>query len=108
MGKEQDRYLDAAREFLTELESPNAYMLLGASRETPSSELLSAFMRAFRESSKSGRSPQVLAPAREQLKDTQKRLELDATLLDRDLWMREFETLRNQYALVDFLRDQRG
>lgn len=102
------QYLDAAREVLRDLERPSAYAVLGVLRETPASELQKACMEAIRERSRMGRSMQELTRARTRLMDTQKRLELDSQTLDRDEWLRELESLRNHYALFDFLAGVRG
>lgn len=103
MGDERGRYLDAARELLKELERPGAYEVLDISRTTPSSEIQKAFVRALANRSRTGHTVPDFAQARDQLKDTQKRLELDTQTLDRDEWLRELERLRNRYALFDFL-----
>lgn len=107
MGDERGRYLDAAHEFLQELERPGASEMLEISRTTPSSEIQNRFVRALANRSRTGLSMPDLAQARGQLMDTQKRLELDTQTLDNDEWLRELERLRNYYALFDFLEGLR-
>lgn len=107
MGDEQDRFLDQARDLISELQRPSSYTILGATRDTPSSDILGAFMQAMQVRQQTGYSVQELAQAQAELKDAQKRLELDSQALDRDDWLQQLESLRNRYALFDFLADLR-
>lgn len=105
MENESIRYLATARELLAELERPDAYTLLGLAQEAPFSEIQKAFQKAFSERTHTGYSIEAITEAQRQLKDAQKRLELDSQSLHQDEWLRELENLRNRYALFDFLAD---
>lgn len=107
MEDETDRLLDRARELLDELQRPDAYTVLGATRDTPSSKIHAAYMQAVRIQAQTGHPGQESASARAELMDAHKRLVIDSQSLDLDDWLRELDALRNRYALYDFVADLR-
>lgn len=105
MDNERRRPLDEAYELIEEVERPGAYIMLGLTREAPSSEIQRAMIQALTQQTQRGYPMKFIANAQKQLKDAQKRLELDAQVLSLDEWMPELDVIRNRYALFDFLKD---